>query len=241
MPPDLCLVYYIVDDSLFACVFKILKLQQVPIADFVLVQPPQQPRIDKYFNSITPPPSPSSGGVIRKQQVEGGTAKKYFKYSRLHFIGLWSSKSKELTAELLAARDALGQKAEYSGKLGVGTSRVVLHVDMDCFFVSVLLRDRPELLDKPVAVAHSSGTVGQHGGDGGHPIGGGNSEISSCNYAARQKGVRAGMWMTKARKECPELVVLSYDFPAYDRITHNIYSIFCRIAPVVQAVSCDEV
>ncbi len=208
-----------------------------------MVQLPQQPRIDKYSNSITPPPSPSSGVVIRQQQqqqVEGsGSAKKYFKYSRLHFIGLWSSKSKELTAELLAARDALGQKEEYSGKLGVGTSRVVLHVDMDCFFVSVLLRDRPELLDKPVAVAHSLGTVEQRGSS--DAAAGGNSEISSCNYVARKKGVRTGMWMTKARKECPELVVLSYDFPAYDRITHNIYSIFCRIAPVVQAVSCDEV
>ncbi len=49
--------------------------------------------------------------------------------------------------------------------------------------MSVLLRDRPELLDKPVAVAHS-GMVGQQ--HGGHLIGG-NSEISSCNYAARKR------------------------------------------------------
>ncbi len=168
-------------------------------------------------------------------------SEKYFRYSRLHFIGLWSSKAKELTSDLLAARDTLGQEPEYSGKLGVGASRVVLHVDMDCFFVSVLLRDRPELLDKPVAVAHSE-MVGQQQQQQhvGHLIGG-NSEISSCNYAARKKGVRAGMWMAKARNECPELVVLSYDFPAYDRTVHNIYSIFCKIAPVVQAVSCDEV
>ncbi len=185
--------------------------------------------------SIPPPPPPSPSSGVIGQQIEG-TAEKYFRFSRLHFIGLWSSKAKELAADLLAARDNLGQEPEYSGNLGVSTSRVILHVDMDCFFVSVLLRDRPELLDKPVAVAHS-GMVGQYGGH----LTGSNSEISSCNYVARKKGVRAGMWMAKARKECPELVVLSYDFPAYDRTTHDIYSIFCRIAPVVQAVSCDEV
>lgn len=38
--------------------------------------------------------------------------------------------------------------------------------------------------------------------------GAGSSEISSCNYPARAKGLRAGMFMMQAKKLCPELIVL---------------------------------
>lgn len=60
----------------------------------------------------------------------------------------------------LAARRLPGAKQPvFGGGLGRGESRVILHVDMDCFFVSVLVKNRPELRDKPVAVAHN-GTLG---------------------------------------------------------------------------------
>ncbi len=56
----------------------------------------------------------------------------------------------------LAARSLPGAaQPVYGGPLGRGASRVILHVDMDCFFVSVLVKNRPELKDKPVAVAHN--------------------------------------------------------------------------------------
>jgi nucleotidyltransferase/DNA polymerase involved in DNA repair len=72
----------------------------------------------------------------------------------------------------------------YRGPLGVGKHRVVLHVDMDCFFVSVVVRNRPELAGKAVAVAHTGGTApGKSGGTNS------SSEISSCSYAAREKGM----------------------------------------------------
>jgi len=56
----------------------------------------------------------------------------------------------------LAARSLPGAaQPVYGGPLGRGASRVILHVDMDCFFVSVLVKTRPDLKDKPVAVAHN--------------------------------------------------------------------------------------
>jgi DNA repair protein REV1 len=67
--------------------------------------------------------------------------------------------------------------------------RVVMHVDMDCFFAAVSCRNRPELLPVPLAVAHSNHTAGH-------------SEISCVNYAARACGVRAGCWMADAKRRC---------------------------------------
>lgn len=62
---------------------------------------------------------------------------------------------KLVNAGLAARARPGGSQPIYGGELGKGESRVVLHVDMDCFFVSVLTKDKPELKDKAVAVAHS--------------------------------------------------------------------------------------
>lgn len=105
--------------------------------------------------------------------------------------------------------------------------RVVLHVDMDAFFVSALLRSKPHLQRMPVAVAHGSS-------DG--------CEVSSCNYPARARGVTNGMFMGAARSLCPELVVLGYDFALYEELSIAVYEVFYGTseALVVQPVSVDE-
>ena len=104
--------------------------------------------------------------------------------------------------------------------------RVVVHIDMDSFFVSVGLRSRPELRDKPVVVAHGS--------TGGH------SEISSCNYVARECGVRNGSWMAKAVAKCPNLVAIPYEFDAYKLASRKFYDILLRFCSAIQVVSMDE-
>ncbi|CAM9104148.1 unnamed protein product, partial [Phaeothamnion confervicola] len=146
--------------------------------------------------------------------------------------GAWSTEAGAFAAEPSAREEECAQRermlARLTGTLGRGQMRVILHVDMDCFFVSVLLRHRPELRDKPVAVAHSTGERAA------------TSEVSSCNYPARCFGVCAGMFMGEARRRCPNLTVLRYDFKAYEEVSDAVYRIFFRNAPVVMAVSCDE-
>jgi DNA repair protein REV1 len=65
---------------------------------------------------------------------------------------------------------------------------------MDCFFASIAIRDRPELVSMPVGVCHSQSGGGELQ----------SSDVASCNYVARGFGVRNGMSVGRARSLCPE-------------------------------------
>jgi hypothetical protein len=80
----------------------------------------------------------------------------------------------------------------------------------DCFFVNVVVRDRPEHFGKAVAVSWGQGATA--GGSG-------TAEISSANYEAREFGVAAGMFVREAKRRCPELVIVNYDFAAYEEVS----------------------
>ena len=69
--------------------------------------------------------------------------------------------------------------------------RVVLHVDMDYFFAAIEERENPELQGKAVVVCMLSGRGGLSGA------------VSTCNYTARESGIRAGMSCSKAKKLNP--------------------------------------
>eukprot|EP01036_Dinobryon_divergens_P025847 gene25847-34435_t len=116
--------------------------------------------------------------------------------------------------------------------------RTIMHVDLDCFFASVALLDRPHLKGKPIAVAHSCGP-GNHS-DGSKFQSNSSSEIASCNYEARAKGVRNGMFLGTAKSLSPDLVVVPYEFEKYDNCSKSLYRILMENADYVQAVSCDE-
>ncbi|KAJ8524569.1 hypothetical protein ON010_g16548 [Phytophthora cinnamomi] len=144
----------------------------------------------------------------------------FFAKSRLHHIGTWRATFQQKAA---------GFQAKYMGgpvarAPASSSDRVILHVDMDCFFVAVAVRGRPELQKVPVAVAHSGNA--------------GSSEISSCSYLARAKGVGAGMFMQTAKELCPELVVLPYQFDAIQRVSFQIYDIFLRSHSIFQQTGC---
>ena len=88
---------------------------------------------------------------------------------------------------------------------------------MDCFFVSVVVRNRPDLKDKPLAVCHSDSSRGT-------------AEISSSNYASRKFGVKNGMFMREAKRRCPDLQVVPYDFEAYEKVADQVRKIsFCGL------------
>uniref|UniRef100_A0A7N0TNI1 DNA repair protein REV1 n=1 Tax=Kalanchoe fedtschenkoi TaxID=63787 RepID=A0A7N0TNI1_KALFE len=148
----------------------------------------------------------------------------YFKSSRLHFIGAWRTRYRKHFQSL-----PNGTKSKNSNPISstIPKKTVVIHVDMDSFFVSVVIRKLPELRDKPVAICHSDNPRGT-------------AEISSANYPARDFGIRAGIFVRDAKGLCPHLVILPYNFEEYQEVADQFYNILHKHCNNVQAVSCDE-
>lgn len=99
----------------------------------------------------------------------------------------------------------------------------ILHVDMDAFYASVMIRDRPELHDVPVVVG------------GGH-----RGVVLSANYPARRFGVRSGMSGGEARRLCPQAVTMSPDFTLLTPVSRAIRETFRSVTPVLEVTSLDE-
>ena len=101
----------------------------------------------------------------------------------------------------------------------------ILLCDLDAFFASVELLDRPELVGQPVIV-------------GGHPEGRG--VVSTCSYEARKYGVRSAMPMKKARELCPGGVFLPVNMKRYREISGQVFKVFEGYTPDIEPVSIDE-
>jgi len=104
------------------------------------------------------------------------------------------------------------------------TGCTMLHIDMDAFYASVELIDRPELKGRPVIV----------GG------GGGRSVVLSATYEARRDGVHSAMPMGRARRLSPQAVVIEPDHQRYTDVSRGVMEIFRSITPLVEPLSLDE-
>lgn len=103
--------------------------------------------------------------------------------------------------------------------------RKIIHVDMDCFFAAVEMRDNPALRDIPLAIGGSRVQRGV---------------ISTANYPARKFGVRSAMPTATALKLCPHLTLLPGRFDAYKEASNHIREIFSRYTSRIEPLSLDE-
>jgi len=102
--------------------------------------------------------------------------------------------------------------------------RVILHVDMDAFFISVEQRDDPSLRGKPAAVCGSLSR----------------SVVTSATYEARPYGIRAGMSTGEAKRRCPQLILVEGNHSKYTETAARIFSILKDYTPLVEIASIDE-
>lgn len=104
-------------------------------------------------------------------------------------------------------------------------SRKIIHIDMDCFYASVEIRDNPSLQGKPVAVGGSSRQRGV---------------LTTCNYEARKFGLHSAMPTAQAVKKCPNLILVPVNMPLYKQVSSQIHRIFRRYTDIIEPLSLDE-
>lgn len=103
-------------------------------------------------------------------------------------------------------------------------SKVIVHIDLNAFFVRCEEIKDPSLEGKPVAVGHE--------GRGGI--------VSTCSYKAREFGARSGMPMFKAKQLCPNLIIKPVDFRFYYTLSHEFIDFIKNYTKEIEIASIDE-
>jgi DNA polymerase-4 len=103
-------------------------------------------------------------------------------------------------------------------------NRSILHLDLDAFYCSVEVLDRPELRGKPVIV----------GGDERRGV------VAAASYEARKFGVHSAMPTATAKRLCPKGIFLPVRMSRYAEMSDAVFAIYRRFSPLVEPLSIDE-
>src|SRR6187431_2500968 len=104
------------------------------------------------------------------------------------------------------------------------STATILHVDMDAFFASVELLERPDLRGQPVIVAHDSAR----------------SVVTAATYEARKFGINSAMPLALAKRRCPHAIVLEPHFDRYQYYSRKAFAIYDDLTPLVERIGIDE-
>ncbi len=102
--------------------------------------------------------------------------------------------------------------------------RKIIHIDMDCFYASIEIRDHPELAGRPVAVGGRSRR----------------GVLTTASYEARKFGCHSAMPTYKALQLCPDLVLMPVRFDVYRKESAAIREVFAAFTELVEPLSLDE-
>lgn len=103
-------------------------------------------------------------------------------------------------------------------------ARVIVHIDLNCFFATCEEIIDPTCKGKPMAVA-------------------GNSKrgiVSTANYEARKFGVHSAMPTYMAKRMCPQLIIKDHHFDLYTSKSREFFSFVKKYTPIIEIASIDE-
>jgi len=103
--------------------------------------------------------------------------------------------------------------------------RKIIHIDADCFYAAVEIRDNPSLRGLPIAVGGSADRRGV---------------IATASYEARKFGVHSAMASATALKHCPQLVLIPGRMSAYREASRCMQAIFADYTDLIEPLSLDE-
>ena len=106
------------------------------------------------------------------------------------------------------------------------TSRIIFHIDMNCFFASCEIAENPDLFGKPVVIAHDDPFQ--------------RSIILSPSYEARAFGIKTTMQVREAFKLCKDIIVVEPDMNIYSSYSKQFNDYLLKISPKVEMASIDE-
>lgn len=108
--------------------------------------------------------------------------------------------------------------------MSITPQRKIIHLDMDAFFASVEMRERPALAQQPLIVAYNRPR----------------SVVTTANYLARQYGLRSAMSVAQAVKLCPHVAIVEPNFALYKQVSQQVHQIFQRYTDLIEPLSLDE-
>ncbi|MCP4789585.1 MAG: DNA polymerase IV [Gammaproteobacteria bacterium] len=103
--------------------------------------------------------------------------------------------------------------------------RKIIHIDCDCFYAAVEMRDNPAYRDVPIAIGGAPDSRGV---------------IATCNYPARAFGVHSAMPSAQAKRLCPALKIIPGRMAVYRQVSSQVMDIFRRYADTIEPLSLDE-
>ena len=107
----------------------------------------------------------------------------------------------------------------------LSNARKIIHLDADCFYAAVEMRDHPNYIGQALAVGGQADRRGV---------------IATCNYEARAFGVRSAMPTRHALRLCPQLIIVSPDFTRYKAASKAVFAIYRDYTDLVEPLSLDE-
>ena len=103
--------------------------------------------------------------------------------------------------------------------------RKIIHIDCDCFYAAVEMRDNPHYRGVPLAIGGPANSRGV---------------IATCNYPAREFGVRSAMPSAQAQRLCPKLLIIPGRMSVYRQVSQQVMAIFRRYTEMIEPLSLDE-